>query len=95
MCLFLAKNNTTIMPQLLYLPELAFCNFFRFSKLKNMKRHRFASIKEVKTASLEDLKAIPESSIISVLKIGKKVGTSILYLSEMTLKETTLILINK
>lgn len=60
---FLAKNNTTIMPQPPYSPDLAPCDFFLFPKLKRpMKGRRFATIEEIKTASLEELKAIPKSA---------------------------------
>ena len=80
----MAKNNTTIMPQPPYSPDLAPCDFFLWPKLKkSMKGRRFAAIEEIKTASLEELKAIPESAYLlirSVSRIGKSVGTSVLFL---------------
>ena len=49
------------MPQPLYSPDLASCDFFLFPKLKRpMKRLRFATIEEIKTALLEELKTIPK-----------------------------------
>ena len=57
--IFLANNNFILMPQPTYSPDLATCNFFLFPKLKRpMKGQRFATIEEIKIASLEDLKAI-------------------------------------
>jgi hypothetical protein len=39
------------------------CNFFLFPKLKrSMKGRTFATIEEIKTASLEELKTIPKSA---------------------------------
>ena len=52
----LANNNTAIMPQPPYSPDLVSCNFFMFPKLKRpMKGRRFATIEEIKTALLEEL----------------------------------------
>ncbi|UYV62125.1 hypothetical protein LAZ67_1007912 [Cordylochernes scorpioides] len=54
---FLAKNNTLMMPQPPYSPELAPCDFFLFPKLKRpMKGRRYAMLDEIKTASKEELK---------------------------------------
>ncbi|KAG5335551.1 SETMR methyltransferase, partial [Acromyrmex charruanus] len=53
---FLAKNNTLMMPQPPYSPNLAPCDFFLFPKLKRpMKGRRYATIEEIKTASKEEL----------------------------------------
>ncbi|UYV84814.1 hypothetical protein LAZ67_X003595 [Cordylochernes scorpioides] len=55
----LAKNNTLMMPQLPYSPDLAPCDFFLFPKLKRpMKGRRYATLDEIKTASKEELKKI-------------------------------------
>ncbi|UYV60494.1 hypothetical protein LAZ67_1001322 [Cordylochernes scorpioides] len=55
----LAKNNTLMMPQPPYSPELAPCDFFLFPKLKRpMKGRRYATLDEIKTASKEELKKI-------------------------------------
>ncbi|UYV75705.1 EPM2AIP1 [Cordylochernes scorpioides] len=49
---FLAKNNTLMMPQPPYSPDLAPCDFFLFPKLKRpMKGRRYATLDEIKTAS--------------------------------------------
>ncbi|UYV74676.1 hypothetical protein LAZ67_12000499 [Cordylochernes scorpioides] len=54
---FLAKNNTLMMPQPPYSPDLAPCEFFLFPKLKRpMKGRRYATLDEIKTASKEELK---------------------------------------
>ncbi|UYV64012.1 SEC14L1, partial [Cordylochernes scorpioides] len=54
---FLAKNNTLMMPQPPYSPDLAPCDFFLFPKLKRpMKGRRYAMLDEIKTASKEELK---------------------------------------
>ncbi|UYV60866.1 hypothetical protein LAZ67_1002640 [Cordylochernes scorpioides] len=54
---FLAKNNTLMMPQPPYSPDLAPCDFFLFPKLKRpIKGRRYATLDEIKTASKEELK---------------------------------------
>ncbi|UYV74404.1 hypothetical protein LAZ67_11003429 [Cordylochernes scorpioides] len=56
---FLAKNNTLMMPQPPYSPDLAPCDFFLFPKQKRpMKGRRYATLDEIKTASKEELKNI-------------------------------------
>ena len=58
-CLFVIFLPTT-KP---YSPDLVPCDFFLFPKLKrSMEERRFATIEEIKTASLEDLKTIPKSA---------------------------------
>ncbi|UYV68982.1 DDX55 [Cordylochernes scorpioides] len=58
---FLAKNNTLMMPQPPYSPNLAPCDFFLFPKLKRpMKGRRYATLDKIKTASKEELKKIFE-----------------------------------
>ncbi|KYN39393.1 hypothetical protein ALC56_06212 [Trachymyrmex septentrionalis] len=70
---FLAKNNTIIMPQPPYSPDLAPCDFFLFPKLKRpMKGRRFATIEQIKAASLEELKAIPKSAFQKCFDDWKK-----------------------
>ena len=59
---FLAKNNTVIIPQPPYSPDLAPYDFFVFPRLERpMKGRRFATIEEIKTESLRELKDIPKS----------------------------------
>ncbi|KYN13102.1 hypothetical protein ALC57_14709, partial [Trachymyrmex cornetzi] len=70
---FLAKHDTIIMPQPPYSPDLAPCDFFLFPKLKRpMKGRRFATIEEIKAASLEELKAIPKSAFQKCFDDWKK-----------------------
>ena len=70
---FLAKNNTVIMPQPPYSPDLAPCDFFLFPKLKRpMKGRRFATIEEIKTESLRELKDIPKSAYRKCFEDWKK-----------------------
>ena len=70
---FLAKNNTVIIPQPPYSPDLAPCDFFLLPKLKKpMKGQRFATIEEIKTALLEELKAIPKSAYAKCFEDWKK-----------------------
>ncbi|UYV76634.1 hypothetical protein LAZ67_14001539 [Cordylochernes scorpioides] len=53
------KNNTLMMPQPPYSPDLAPCDFFLFPKLKRpMKWRLYATLDEIKTASKEELKNI-------------------------------------
>ena len=59
---FLAINNTVIMPQPPYSPDLALCDFLLFPRLKRpMKGRRFATIEEIETESLRELKDIPRT----------------------------------
>ncbi|GAB1860480.1 Histone-lysine n-methyltransferase setmar-like protein [Camponotus japonicus] len=70
---FLAKTNTIIMPQPPYSPDLAPCDFFLFPKLKRpMKGRRFATIEEIKTASLKELEDIPKSAFQKCFEDWKK-----------------------
>lgn len=70
---FLAKNNTLIMPQPPYSPDLAPCDFFLFPKLKRpMKGRRYATIEEIKTASKEDLNKITKNDFSKCFEDWKK-----------------------
>ncbi|UYV74793.1 hypothetical protein LAZ67_12001006 [Cordylochernes scorpioides] len=63
---FLAKNNTLMMPQPPYSPDLAPCGFFLFPKLKRpMKGRRYATLDEIKTASKEELKKIFKNDFLN------------------------------
>ncbi|UYV64880.1 hypothetical protein LAZ67_3002255 [Cordylochernes scorpioides] len=65
----LAINNTLMMPQPPYSPDLAPCDFFLFHKLKRpMKRRRYATLDEIKTASKEELKNILKNDFFEVLR---------------------------
>ncbi|UYV63026.1 hypothetical protein LAZ67_2002885 [Cordylochernes scorpioides] len=68
-CDFLAKNNTLMMPQPPYSPDLAPCDFFLFPKLKRpMKGRRY----EMKTASKEELKKILKNDFLKCFEDWKK-----------------------
>ena len=70
---FLAKNNTLIMPQPPYSPDLAPCDFFLFPKLKRpMKGRRYATIEEIKTASKEELNKITINEFSKCFEDWKK-----------------------
>ncbi|UYV78553.1 hypothetical protein LAZ67_16001984 [Cordylochernes scorpioides] len=61
----LAKNNTLMMPQPPYSPDLAPCDFFLFPKLKRpMKGRRYATLDKIKTASKEELKKILKNDFL-------------------------------
>ncbi|EGI59805.1 FLJ37770-like protein, partial [Acromyrmex echinatior] len=70
---FLAKNNTLMMPQPPYSPDLAPCDFFLFLKLKRpMKGRRYATIEEIKTASKEELNKITKNDFLKCFEDWKK-----------------------
>ncbi|UYV64915.1 hypothetical protein LAZ67_3002413 [Cordylochernes scorpioides] len=69
---FLAKNNTLMMPQPPYSPDLAPCDFFLFPKLKRpMKGRRYATLDEIKTASKEKLKKIFKNDFLKCFEDWK------------------------
>jgi transposase len=60
---FLAKNESTVVPQPPYSPDLAPADFFLFLKLKStLKGRRFESIEEIEENSLTELLAIKKKS---------------------------------
>ncbi|UYV80724.1 hypothetical protein LAZ67_19001543 [Cordylochernes scorpioides] len=68
----LVKNNTLMMPQPPYSPELAPCDFFLFPKLKRpMKGRRYATLDEIKTASKEELKNIFKNDFLKCFEDWK------------------------
>ena len=70
---FLAKNNNVIMPQPPFPPDLSPCDFFLFPRLKRpMKGRRFATIEEIKTESLRELKDMPKSAYQKCFEDWKK-----------------------
>ena len=82
---FLEKNKIVIMPQPLYLPDLAPPDCFLFPKQKTpMKEKRFATIEEIKEKSKQELLA----RFRRVSRIGTNAGISVLYLRRVTLKAT-------
>ncbi|UYV77810.1 hypothetical protein LAZ67_15002383 [Cordylochernes scorpioides] len=69
---FLAKNNTLMIPQPPYSPDLAPCYFFLFPKLKRpMKGRRYATLDEIKTASKEELKKIFKNDFLKCFEDWK------------------------
>ncbi|UYV62851.1 hypothetical protein LAZ67_2002151 [Cordylochernes scorpioides] len=69
---FLAKNNTLMMPQSPYSPDLAPCDFFLFPKLKRpVKGRRYATLDEIKTASKEELKKILKNDFLKCFEDWK------------------------
>ena len=70
---FFTKNSTYIVLPPLYSPDLAPCDFWRFSKLKRpLRGHRFDSIEKLKAESKEELKAIPEIDLNNCFEDWKK-----------------------
>ncbi|UYV74812.1 hypothetical protein LAZ67_12001111 [Cordylochernes scorpioides] len=68
----LAKNNTLMMPQPPYSPDLAPCDFFLFPKLKRpMKERRYATLDEIKTVSKEELKKIIKNDFLKCFEDWK------------------------
>jgi transposase len=66
---FFAKNETTVVPQPPYSPDLAPANFFLFPKLKfTLKGRRFESIEEIEENSLTELSAIRKKALFPKLK---------------------------
>ncbi|XP_011066332.1 PREDICTED: uncharacterized protein LOC105153281 [Acromyrmex echinatior] len=77
---FLAKNNTLMMPQPPYSPDLAPCDFFLFPKLKRpMKGRCYATIEEIKTASKEELNKITKNDFLKCFEDWKKLFEQISY----------------
>lgn len=69
---FLAKNNTTVLAQPPYSPDLAPCDFFLFPKLKkSMKGHRYSTIEEIKAETLKVLYSIPNMAFQKSLEDWK------------------------
>lgn len=70
---FLARNNTIMMPQPPYAPDMALCDIFRCLKIKRTLRGpRFTSIGEIKYALLKELKAISKIEFQKCLDDWKK-----------------------
>ena len=60
---FLAKQETIVVLQPTYSPDLAPADFFLFPKLKStLKGRRFQTVEEMKENSLQDLRAIPRNT---------------------------------
>ena len=60
---FLAKNNIAVLEQPPYSPDLAPCELFLFSKLKEViKETHFQDSASIKTAEARELRAVPDES---------------------------------
>jgi transposase len=70
---FLAKNETTVVPQPPYSPDLAPADFFLFPKLKStLKGRRFDTFDEIQKNWTEYLFAIPKEAFQKAFKIWQK-----------------------
>ncbi|CAH2085445.1 unnamed protein product [Euphydryas editha] len=65
---FFTKNNTVTMPP--YLPSMAPCDFLKITS--TLKGRRFTGKGDIKIASLEELKAMPNSEFEKFCKDWKK-----------------------
>jgi len=70
---FLAKNETTVVPQPPYSPHLAPADFFLFPKLKStLKGRRFDTFDEIQKNLRKDLFAIPKEAFQKTFKSWQK-----------------------
>jgi len=70
---FLAKQETIVVPQPPYSPDLDPADFFLFPKLKStLKGRRFQTVEEIKENSLHDLRAIPQNTFQCAFQNWKK-----------------------
>jgi transposase len=70
---FLAKNETTIVPQPTYSPDLAPADFFPFPKLKSSLKGRcFDTFDEIQKNLTKDLFAIPKEAFQKAFQIRQK-----------------------
>jgi transposase len=66
---FLAKNETTVVPQPPYSPDLAPADFFLFPKLKSaLKGRHFNTFDEIQKKSKQGLFAIPKEAFQKVFQ---------------------------
>jgi transposase len=89
---FLAKQETIVVPQPPYSPDLAPTDFFLFPKLKStLKGRRFKTVEELTENSLQDLRAIPPNTFQDAFQNWKKAASGVSTVEGSTLKETSLI----
>jgi len=70
---FLTKNETTIVPQPSYSPDLAPEDFFLFPKLKStLKGRRFDTIDKIQKNSTNELFAIPKEAFQKAFQSWQK-----------------------
>jgi transposase len=69
----LAKQETIVVPQPPYSPDLASADFFLFPKLKStLKDRRFQTVEEIKEKSLQYFRAIPQNTFQDTFQNWKK-----------------------
>ena len=89
---FFAKQETIVVSQPPYSPDLAPADFFLFPKLKSTLRgRRFQTVEEIKENSLQDLLAIPQNTFQDAFQNWKNAGSGVSTVEGSTLKETSLI----
>jgi transposase len=70
---FLVKQETIVVPQPPYSPDLAPADFFLFPKLKyTLKGRRFQTVEEIIENSLQDLRAILQNTFQDAFQNWKK-----------------------
>jgi len=70
---FLAKNETTVVPQPPYPPDLAPADFFLFPELKStLKGRRFDTFDEIQKNSTKELFAIPKEAFQKAFQSWQK-----------------------
>jgi transposase len=69
----LAKQETIVVPQPPYSPDLAPADLFLFPKLKStLKARRFQTVEEIKENLLQDLRAIPQNTFQDAFQNWKR-----------------------
>jgi transposase len=70
---FLAKEETIVLPQHPYSPDLAPADFFLSPKLKStLKGRRFQTVEEINENSRQGLRAIPQNTFQDAFQNWKK-----------------------
>jgi transposase len=89
---FLAKQETIVVPQPPYSPDLAPADFFLFPKLKStLKGRRFQTAEEIKENSLQDFAPSRKTRSRTRSRTGKNAESGVSTVEGSTLKETSLI----
>jgi len=70
---YLAKHQTSVVPQPPYYPDLAPADFFLFPKLKTtLNGRRFQTIEETQEYTIRELRAVTESAFQEAFQQRKK-----------------------
>jgi hypothetical protein len=76
--LFLARNQTPVLQQAPYSPEIAPCDFWLFPKLKRpMKGMRFQTREDIMAATTAELNSIPKEAFRHASNNGGTAGKSV------------------